>query len=222
MLIQAIEVFHIAVLGYWLGSELVINSGFRYVCRSVDMPFDERNRLFDHVLVVDQHVRYALILQLTLGTILAALLGYVPGGERLAWIAAALGLAWLALVEITHRARHSGAMGRYLAALDRYLRYAVLAALLATGAATVIGMSAMLDLWLAIKVMCFAGVILCGVVIRLYIISFFKTWTKLAAGEPASVHQDRIWQIYVRSTSALGVLWMLIAIITLLSVTKPI
>lgn len=58
-----ILVFHIAVLGYWLGSELVINSTYRYVSYSRNMPFDERQRLMDHVMVVDQHVRYALVLQ---------------------------------------------------------------------------------------------------------------------------------------------------------------
>ena len=219
MLLQAIEVFHIAVLGYWLGSELVINSGFRYVCRSVDMAFPERNRLFDHVLVVDQHVRYALILQLSLGTILAALLGYIPGGAPVAWSAAALGVAWLALVEVTHRARHSAA-GRGLAAADRGLRYMVLAVLIAVGVGALVGFVP-LDLWLAVKLICFAGVILCGVVIRLYIISFFQTWSKLADGEPAVAHQPRIWQIYVRSTSALGVLWALIAVITTISILKP-
>ena len=42
---------------------------------------------------VDQHVRYALVLQATLGTILLALYGYVPGGATLAWLAAGLGIA---------------------------------------------------------------------------------------------------------------------------------
>jgi len=68
---------HIAVLGYWLGSELVINSTYRYVSYSGDMPFAERARLMEHVMHVDQHVRYALALQATLGTALAAL---APGG----------------------------------------------------------------------------------------------------------------------------------------------
>ena len=72
MLIQAVLVAHIIVVGYWLGSDLVINSTFRYVSRTASLPFEERERLMDHVMDVDQHVRYALILQVWLGTTSAA------------------------------------------------------------------------------------------------------------------------------------------------------
>ncbi|GJQ54201.1 MAG: hypothetical protein HKUEN07_07700 [Rhodocyclaceae bacterium] len=68
MLIHAVLVAHIIVVGYWLGSDLVINSTFRYVSRTASLPVAERDRLLDHVLDVDQHVRYALVPQLWLGT----------------------------------------------------------------------------------------------------------------------------------------------------------
>lgn len=84
MLEQVLLVIHIAVLGYWLGAELVINSTFRYVCYETSVPFTKRSRLMNHVMRVDQHVRYALILQATLGTALAALQGIIPGGETVA------------------------------------------------------------------------------------------------------------------------------------------
>ena len=67
MLITLLLVAHIAVLGYWLGSELVINSTYRYVCYGRHIPFAERSRLMEHVMHVDQHVRYALVLQAGMG-----------------------------------------------------------------------------------------------------------------------------------------------------------
>ena len=67
MIAHTLLVFHIAVLGYWLGSELVINSTYRHVAWAADMPFEQRDRLMDHVMDADQHVRYALLLQLMLG-----------------------------------------------------------------------------------------------------------------------------------------------------------
>ena len=85
MLITVLLVVHIAVLGYWLGSELVINSTYRYVAYGRHIPFAERNRLMEHVMHVDQHVRYALVLQAGLGFGLATLYGMIPGGEPLAW-----------------------------------------------------------------------------------------------------------------------------------------
>jgi len=50
----------------------VINSTYRNVANSDAMPVAERGRLMDHVMNVDQPVRYALVLQMTLGTALAA------------------------------------------------------------------------------------------------------------------------------------------------------
>ena len=81
---QALLVAHIAVLGYWLGSELVINATYRYVSCADAMPFAERDRLMEHVMHVDQHVRYALVLQAALGTALAVTYGYIPGGRDVA------------------------------------------------------------------------------------------------------------------------------------------
>ena len=75
MLVQALLVAHIAVLGYWLGAELVINSTYRYVSWSAAMPFPERDRLMQHVMDVDQHVRYALVLQAGLWLLIGAIVG---------------------------------------------------------------------------------------------------------------------------------------------------
>jgi hypothetical protein len=103
-----LEVLHIAVPGYWLGSELVINSAYRLVTGE-QLPFDQRTRLMEHVMDVDQHVRYALVLQAALGTALAALYGLVPGGETLAWGVLAAEALWLAFVEAVYRLRHAPA-----------------------------------------------------------------------------------------------------------------
>ena len=127
MLLETLLMVHIATLGYWLGSELVINSTYRYVSWAGSMPFAERDRLMDHVLDVDQHVRYALVIQAGLGTILAAEFGYFPGGDALAVGAAVAAVIWLVLTEATHRLRKTRT-GAMLAAVDRAVRYAAIAA----------------------------------------------------------------------------------------------
>jgi len=151
---------HIVVLGYWLGSELVINSTYRYVSWSREMPFYERDRLMQHVMRVDQHVRYALVLQFTLGIALAALLGYLPGGLQLVWLISGIGIAWLILVELTHRKRLTP-KGQSLARFDRALRYTLMLLLLGIALAgwkNIFQMPA----WLSLKLLCFAAVIAYG------------------------------------------------------------
>ena len=219
MLILALTVAHITVLGYWLGSELVINSTYRYVSYSPQMPFGERNRLMDHVLDVDQHVRYALVLQASLGTALLALYGYVPGGSSVATAAAVVGAGWLTLVEITHRWRNRP-IGAALATADRWVRYLVMATLVGVALGVLAGR---IDLppWLALKLACFAGVIACGVGIRLALIAFYREWAVIAREGSTPDRERAIQQTYVRATSVLVGLWVFIAAIVALSVWKP-
>jgi hypothetical protein len=211
---------HIAVLGYWLGSELVINSTYRYVSYSGDMPFPERARLMEHVMHVDQHVRYALALQVILGTALSALYGYVPGEGELALAAALLGILWLAFIEAVHRLRHKPA-GKALAAIDRGSRYLLMAVLLAVAARLLGGDWPMPD-WLRWKLVLFAGVIACGVGIRFALIAHFRTWAEMARDGPSEATNAIIRRTYVNATAILVLLWLFIAVIAVLSVWKPV
>lgn len=214
MTYQLLLVAHIAVLGYWLGSELVINSEYRFICFRDDLPFASRDAMTDHLMDVDQHVRYALILQLTLGSMLSAELGYLP--RPLLWIAPLLGAAWLALVEITHRAR-GRPLGQILAKTDRFVRYGMLVLL---GAAA-IGLWPSLPLWLRLKLGCFAGVIACGVGIRLWLISHFRIWGEMRASGTTPEGNATVKRIYAQATATLLLLWLFIIAATLLAVLKP-
>lgn len=212
-------VAHIAVLGYWLGAELVINSTYRYVCYAADLPFADRNRLMDHVMNVDQHVRYALVLQLALGTMLAARYGFVSGGDALVYAAAGLGLAWLGLVEAVHRLRHSPT-GAWLARLDRWLRYGLMVALLGVAFSWLGGQWPLPD-WLRLKLGLFAGVAACGVGIRLALIRHFRVWQAMASDGVTAERNRQVRQIYRVATSVLVGLWAFIVAIVWVSVVKP-
>lgn len=219
MLIHSLLVLHIAVLGYWLGSELVINSSFRYVSYASALPIAERDRLLDHVLDVDQHVRYALILQLGLGAMLAGLLGYLPGGGTLAIIAGTLALAWLALVEVTHRLRKT-APGQRLARIDATLRYVIML-LLVLPAAQWLTDAGRMPAWLAFKLVLFAGVIASGLGIRMAIVRYYQVWREIQRDGTNEAREARLRAGYASATGVLVVLWILILGIVLLSVLKP-
>ena len=77
---------HVLVMGYWLGSELVINALTHYVTRADSLPGAERMKLWDFVLDVDQHVRNAMIMSVPLGLSLAAWMGLSPLTGCSAWV----------------------------------------------------------------------------------------------------------------------------------------
>jgi hypothetical protein len=220
MITNVLMVLHIAVLGYWLGSELVINSTFRYACFADDMTFAARDRLMGHVLDVDQHVRYALALQLVLGALLAGELGYIPGGATSMAIVAGLGALWLGFIEVAHRRRQQPA-GAHLARFDRLSRYGLMLALAWVTLAGNDMWDWALPLWLRLKIGLFIGVMLCGVAIRFALIALFKAWRQLAADRPEPAAEQTIRRIYWQATRYLLVLWGLILAIVILSVVKP-
>ncbi|HEX8756486.1 MAG TPA: hypothetical protein VF745_09115 [Steroidobacteraceae bacterium] len=219
MLPQALLVAHIAIVGYWLGSELVINSSYRYVCFGARLPFAERNRMMEHVMGADQHVRYALALQVATGFALAALYGFVPGSSHAAWAALGFGALWLAFIEIVHRLRH-GPMGHRLAVIDRGSRYLLMAVLVCI-AIGLIGRGWAVPGWLRVKLALFAGVMACGVGIRIALIMHFRVWKGMAQNGPDESSNALIRSIYIKATSILGLLWALIACIVVISVWKP-
>lgn len=219
MLIHALLVFHIAVLGYWLGSELVINSTYRYLSWSERMPFAERDRLLDHVMDVDQHVRYAMVLQAGLGTALAAYLGYFPGGQPLAIGAGVFATLWLLLVEVTHRARKRP-WGRTWARIDMILRYALVLALVTCAAATALG-AVTLPGWLAWKLVLFAGTIASGLGIRIWLLRLFGAWPRLKSEGSSPELEREVKYVYVMATATLVMLWICIAGIVYVSIFKP-
>lgn len=219
MLYQSLLIIHIAVLGYWLGAELVINATFRYVCNSEDMVFAERDRLMAHVMSVDQHVRYALVLQATLGTALAGMLGYFPGGTALVLAAALVGTGWLVFVELIHRLRNA-ATGERLAAIDRASRYGLIliTGLLAVG---LLGGDWPMPQWLRWKLAFFGAVVACGIGIRRALLAHFATWEVLRRNGPTSETNAVIKHSYWRATRILILLWVFIAAAVVVSLWKP-
>jgi hypothetical protein len=173
----------------------------------------------EHVMHVDQHVRYALVLQFGLGFALAALYGLVPGGVSSAWLAGALCVVWLGFVEVVHRLRHA-AIGKTLGNIDRMSRYLLMALLVAL-ACGLIGGDWGMPAWLRIKLALFAGVMASGVGIRLALISHFRTWKIMAAEGPTDATNAIIRATCIKATAVLVVLWAFIAAIVAFSVWKP-
>ncbi|MFK8054466.1 MAG: hypothetical protein AB8F65_15965, partial [Woeseiaceae bacterium] len=168
---------HIAVLGYWFGTDLVINATYRRACFSDHLPFAERDRLMDHTMDIDQHVRYALILQTVLGSLLATQYAFFPGGSLTMGIVIAIGVCWLTLVEVEHRTRKQP-IGKLLSRIDRWWRYTLVVLLVSTAVSLVGGAWPVPD-WLRWKLALFAGVISSGLIIRFVLMRHFSVWEEM-------------------------------------------
>lgn len=164
----------------------------------------------------DQHVRRALILQLAIGLILSARFGLLPNTKLAIALVVLVAVCWLILMEMTHHFRNQ-ALGPGLARIDRAVRYLVILGLIGTAVA-VLTDKIITPNWLAWKLGLFAVIMLCGVTIRLVVIHFFAAWARIGKDGSSEALESTIRSDYYRSTAVLGLLWLAIVGIVVVSV----
>lgn len=212
--------FHILIMGYWIGSDLVVNQLTHYVAHAAALPGAERQRLWDFLLDVDQHPRNALILSVPSGFTLAAMTGLVPLGATglvVLWILAAL---WFAYMWFTHLRRTAPA-GARLAAWDWRSRYVLIAACWGFGGGSLASGWPFATAWLAWKVILFGAVMACGIAIRHYIREAYAAWPRIWADAGTPDDEACVRRAMLLGTRWLWLLWLLLFAIGYLGVTKP-
>jgi hypothetical protein len=211
---------HVAIMGYWLGSDFVLNALTHYFKNAHSMPVAERLKLWDFLLLVDQHPRNALILSLPLGFHLAADLELSPiKGEWLAvvWVAS---IIWFIFIWVLHFQVGKPAY-RPLSQLDLSLRYGLIFMLFVIGASSVIGHAPLAAKWLGAKVALFALIIACGMGIRYYIAQVYRVLPHLKANGSTPETEAVITHALNWGSYVLYGLWAMIFIIGYLGAAKP-
>ncbi len=211
---------HVAVMGYWIGSDLIVNALTHYVTRATSLPGPERKRLWDFLMHVDQHPRNALILSVPLGFTLAAQIGLMwLDNVALAtlWLGSA---AWFAYMWVVHWKR-SATSGPALARWDWRMRYILIAVFMFIGVQSLITGRPLAAPWLAWKVILFAGVMVCGIGIRYYIRESYRAWPRIWAGQGTADDEHLVRTAMDRATWVLWLLWTLLVVIGWLGVAKP-
>lgn len=212
---------HVLVMGYWLGSELVINALTHYIARTTSLPAAERMRLWNFLLDVDQHVRNAMIMSVPLGFTLAAMLGLAPlDGVSMwvLWIASAL---WFWFMWLVHWRRQTPE-GQQLARWDWRLRYLLIAFFAGSALWSLATGWPYATPWLAVKVLLFAGTMVCGVFVRYYIREAYRSaLPAIAAGRATDADNAEFALLMRKGTWALVVLWVLLFTIGALGALKP-
>jgi hypothetical protein len=212
---------HVLVMGYWLGSELVINALTHYVARATTLSGAERMKLWDFLLDVDQHVRNAMILSVPLGFSLAAMMGLVEIHGAGMWALWILSAAWFGFMWLVHL-RRKAPEGRTLAKWDWWLRYALIAFFAGTAILSLATGRPYATTWLALKVLLFAGAIVCGIAVRYYIREAYRSaLPAIAADRATAADNEQFRVLMVRATWALVVLWTLLFTIGALGALKP-
>jgi hypothetical protein len=213
------QYLHILLFVYWLGADLGVFLASRYVARA-DLPLEERLRFLELLLKIDMGPRTALILIVPVGFQLATQLGIAPfasGAMPLIWLAA---LAWLGLAWWLYANARTPA-AQPLARLDQGVRVAVSVGFTGLGAWSWFAGTPLEARWLAAKFVLFACVVVIGLLLRVTIRDWVRGFGMLRAGEDAATADGLILGAYQRATGLARALWLLVAAVAFLGVTKP-
>lgn len=211
---------HVAVMGYWLGSDFVINALTHYFKNARDMAPAQRMKLWDFLLLVDQHPRNALILSLPLGFQLAAELDLSPikGGWLVAlWVVA---IAWFIYIWVLHYQVGKPSY-RPMSRIDLTFRYVLIAVLFVTGLASIFTGEPLAAKWLGAKVALFALIIACGLGIRRSIAQVYAVFPDLRAGRSTPEMEATITHALNWGSYVLYGLWAMMLVIGYLGAAKP-
>jgi len=172
------------------------------------------------MLAVDLIPRICMSLMLTVGGLLSATLGIHHPSWQMAGIVL-LGPFWLGMVLVLHF-RHSASFVPLLTRFDFYFRWAMIAALLLSSAASLL--SGRLDdaHWLVAKLLGFAFLIFCGLMIRIRLKGFTQAYVKLLQGIEQAEDNRQMQASLSRVRPWVVSIWIVLVLEAWLGIAKPV
>ena len=209
---------HLLLFVYWLGGDAGVfySSGFVV---NPKLSRDARMTAAKIFVDLDMIPRYCMALMLTVGGILAELIGI----RHPAWEMAAivlLGPVWIAMVHLVH-ARQGTEAGRTLARIDVWFRWIVIGSIVLSVVHS--HLNGRLDglEWFSAKLLLFAFLVFCGLMIRRNLPPFVEGFRVLATTGPTPESDRLMSDALARCKPYVLLIWAGVVLSALLGILKP-
>ncbi|MEQ8263732.1 hypothetical protein [Pseudohaliea sp.] len=215
---DALTLLHLLLFCYWLGGDIGVFYSAGFV---VDAERSREARLTAAkiMLGIDLVPRICMSLMLTVGGLLSEYAGISHPPWQLAGIIL-LGPLWLGMVLVLHFA-HGAAFIPLLTRVDFLFRWLVIAGIIASTAwSTASGRLADAP-WLAGKLLAFAFLVFCGLMIRVQFKGFATAYGKLAAGTQTAADDAAMAASLARVRPWVVMIWAVLLLEAFLGVVQP-
>ncbi|MEM6627012.1 MAG: hypothetical protein AAF719_09940 [Pseudomonadota bacterium] len=211
-------VLHVLVLVYWLGGDLGAFYTSRYLTLP-GVPTDRRLLAAKIVGDVDMAPRFSLIFALPTGYGLAVFKGWIdaPIWTAAAGLAAACVWAWGAW-----RLHMRHGQDRVWTALDRAIRYALIATLVPIGAMIVLNQLEPAPAFIGWKLLLLAIAIGFGLAIRIVLKPLGPALAALGQMDQASQAEDDLRNVMARARPLVACIWLCLIAAAVLGVATPV
>jgi hypothetical protein len=201
---------HLLLLVYWLGADVGTFYASRFVANA-NLPVAARSTAAQIMLGVDIAPRLCMPLMLATGFQLARMQGWLAWPDAVLAGMWALCAAWLGVVVWLHHHGRS-ALGLRVASLDFYFRAVLLAVLSLVALASLAGLWVQWPAWLAIKLLCFAITVACGLMIRVHLRPFGAAFALMVSGQGGGDSNQVIAQAISRCLPYVVLIWVLLVV----------
>ncbi|WP_446830063.1 hypothetical protein [Candidatus Foliamicus sp.] len=211
-------ILHLVLFAYWLGGDIGVFYSTRMVLnRSFSAP--QRFMASRIMLWIDLLPRLCLSMMLTVGGILSEYVGVSHPPWQMAAIVL-LGPVWFTVLLIMHF-KHNASFMPTLTKLDLWFRWFLIAAIVASVFYSV--STGRLDnaIWIAPKLIVFAIMVLCGVMIRIYIPGFIAGVRALSQGSITEEQDDAMKRSISRVRPWVFTIWAGLLVEAFLGIFKP-
>lgn len=215
---ELLTLLHILLFAYWLGGDIGVfySSGLVVDDR---LSRDSRLAAARIMLGVDLVPRICMSLMLTVGGLLSASLGIQHPAWQMAGIVL-LGPFWLGMVLVLHF-RHHAAFIPLLTRFDFYFRWAMISILLASSGYALTQERLADAPWLIAKLIGFAFLIFCGLMIRIRLKGFIDAYVKLMQGTETDEDNRRMSASLSRVRPWVVSIWIVLVFEAWLGIAKP-
>jgi hypothetical protein len=190
MEIALLKFVHILAFVYWLGGDLGVFYTSFYACNRKLTP-ETRVTVIRILFALDMAPRICMTLMLAIGIHLSYRIGFIQVPPAVIYIAYLVCLGWLAMVLYLHYGKKSK-FQQALAKFDFGFRIAVIAGLSTYAAISLSGQSGVSADFIAWKLLIFATMIACGLMVRIKLKPFGPAFANLAAGNPSQADEDAL------------------------------
>jgi len=209
---------HILLFVYWLGGDAGVFYSSRFV---VNPRLSKDARLTAAKIFVDLDMipRYCMALMLTVGGILAECIGIAHPAWEMAAIVL-LGPVWIGMVHLVH-AKQGTAAGATLARVDVWFRWIVIGSIIVSVVHShASGRLAGLE-WFSAKLLTFAFLVFCGLMIRRNLPPFVQGFRTLATTGPTPESDRLMSDALARCQPYVLAIWAGVALSALIGILKP-
>ncbi|MDZ4730406.1 MAG: hypothetical protein SH820_10750 [Xanthomonadales bacterium] len=205
MEIALLKFVHILAFVYWLGADLgVWYTGFYAANRKLSA--ETRVTVIRILFALDMAPRICMTLMLAIGIHLSYRIGYLPVAPWVIYASYVVCLSWMGMLLYLHYGKKS----QFQLALTQFdfgFRLALIAGLSTYAAVSLSGQSGASADFIAWKLLIFATMIACGLMVRIKLKPLGPAFAKLVAGNPSQADEDAIDHSIAATRPWMLVIW---------------